>query len=358
MVMHQLPRRDVVHLADVHSRQRVFTRWERYRHRQAHWFIECVAEAMGVFFYVYAGVGSTAGFVIGGLANEAGLSSIFQIGFAYTLGIMFALVTCASTSGGHFNPAITICQIIFKGFPIPKACRYIVAQLLGAFLAALLVYAQWNNNIKAAEAALTAVGKYDAVMFTPQGPAGIFALYAPAGSKLGQVFLNEFVCDFLIGLVIWSCLDPTNFMVPPAAAPWIVAFSYGMCVWGYAVVGLSTNTARDLGTRFAMLAIYGRAASGGKYAAIAALTNIPATLLAACFHEFILADSSRVVTPAHVDFMVGHLAHAEHSGIGGPALPSSNKTQGAGAAQPSSSPSPTYGAAYSEKGEVETIERV
>ena len=31
-------------------------------------------------------------------------------------------------------------------------------------------------------------------MFTPQGPAGIFALYAPAGSKLGQVFLNEFVC--------------------------------------------------------------------------------------------------------------------------------------------------------------------
>ena len=46
--MHQLPRRDVVHLADVHNRPRIFTRWERYRHRQAHWFIECVAETVSI----------------------------------------------------------------------------------------------------------------------------------------------------------------------------------------------------------------------------------------------------------------------------------------------------------------------
>lgn len=31
-------------------------------------------------------------------------------------------------------------------------------------------------------------------MFTPSGPAGIFALYAPAGYNLGRIFLNEFVC--------------------------------------------------------------------------------------------------------------------------------------------------------------------
>lgn len=47
--MHQLPRRDVVHLADVHTRQPVFSVWERYRHRQAHWFVECVAESVGEF---------------------------------------------------------------------------------------------------------------------------------------------------------------------------------------------------------------------------------------------------------------------------------------------------------------------
>jgi hypothetical protein len=34
---------------------------------------------------------------------------------------------------------------------------------------------------------------YDSVMFTPSGPAGAFALYAPAGVNLGYVFMNEFI---------------------------------------------------------------------------------------------------------------------------------------------------------------------
>ena len=31
-------------------------------------------------------------------------------------------------------------------------------------------------------------------MFTPNGPAGIFALYVSPTANLGRVFLNEFVC--------------------------------------------------------------------------------------------------------------------------------------------------------------------
>lgn len=46
MTMHQLPRKDVVHLADVHTRPKVFSIWERYRHRQAHWLVECIAETV------------------------------------------------------------------------------------------------------------------------------------------------------------------------------------------------------------------------------------------------------------------------------------------------------------------------
>ena len=56
---------------------------------------------------------------------------------------------------------------------------------------------------------------------------------------------------------------------------------------------VATNTARDLGSRFMVMSIWGSAASGGSYAAIAALTNIPATLCAVIFYELFLADSSR-----------------------------------------------------------------
>ena len=43
-------------------------------------------------------------------------------------------------------------------------------------------------------ATLAAAGKLDAVMFTPSGPAGVFAVYVTPGANLGRVFLNEFVC--------------------------------------------------------------------------------------------------------------------------------------------------------------------
>lgn len=100
-------------------------------------------------------------------------------------------------------------------------------------------------GIQEAESLLVAKGAYETTVFTAQGPAGIFALYVAPGAKLGQVLLNEFVCvcgsmfiqfvladltnlaprfqDFVIGLTIWACLDPTNFLSIPAASPWIVA---------------------------------------------------------------------------------------------------------------------------------------
>lgn len=44
------------------------------------------------------------------------------------------------------------------------------------------------------EQALAAAGTLDSTLFTPNGPAGVFALYVTSGTNLGQVFLNEFVC--------------------------------------------------------------------------------------------------------------------------------------------------------------------
>ena len=71
------------------------------------------------------------------------------------------------------------------------------------------------------------------------------------------------------------------------------ALSSGVVIWGFAPVGVAANAARDLGGRFAALTLFGPAASGGNYAALAALTNIPAILLAGLFYELVFADSSR-----------------------------------------------------------------
>ena len=62
------------------------------------------------------------------------------------------------------------------------------------------------------ETALIAKGVFDTVNFTPQGPAGIFALYVIPGSKLGQVFLNEFVCVPNLVPLIWALRAVDNIL--------------------------------------------------------------------------------------------------------------------------------------------------
>ena len=54
-----------------------------------------MAEATGVFFYVLPGIAATAAFTLNA-TNELGVTafgSLFQIGWAYAIGITFAIIT-------------------------------------------------------------------------------------------------------------------------------------------------------------------------------------------------------------------------------------------------------------------------
>jgi len=301
-----------LHLADIMPRATIFRSWEKVRYKRIHWLIECIGEAGGAFTYCWFGMGANMAYVVPNILGLENVGSILTIGFGYGMGIVLALCIFAATSGGHFNPCVTISFCVYRGFPWRKAPQYILSQIFGAFIAGLLVYAQWRDLILEAEALLASKSLLEATLFTSQGPAGVLALYAPPGSNLGYVWLNEFVTDTMIGLAIWACLDPTNAFVPPAAAPWAIAFTYSAAIWAFATPALAANTARDLGGRLAAMTIYGTKANGGTYAAIASLTSIPAMLFAATIYEFILADSSRVVPPAQRNFVRGHMLHHKH----------------------------------------------
>ncbi|TFK40350.1 putative aquaporin 2 [Crucibulum laeve] len=303
----------VVRKRDIMPRNRIFTAWERQRNRsEVHWMAEMFAEMLGVFFYVYAGVSSTAGFVVGNIIQQP-LSSLQQIGFAYAFGVLFAIGIAGATSGGHFSPCITIVHVLFNGFPRMKAVRYIVAQILGAYIACALIYNQWKEFIVVAEEALVTAKTFDALMYTPNGPAGIFGLYLPVGQTLGRAFLNEAAVVFFVGIITWACMDPSNYMVPPVMAQFFVSMAYGVAIWGFAVPGIALNTARDVGGRLFSMTIWGMPATGGKYAAIAALTNIIVTIFAVVVYEIFLADSDRVVPPASLDYFAWIKGHGRYT---------------------------------------------
>lgn len=52
--------------------------------------------------------------------------ALFQIGMGYSLGIVLALTVAAASSGGHFNPGITITNAVFGRFPWRKVPQYVV----------------------------------------------------------------------------------------------------------------------------------------------------------------------------------------------------------------------------------------
>ncbi|KAJ7123263.1 putative aquaporin 2 [Mycena crocata] len=302
---------NIVYLDDIRQRPRLYSTFERHRHTKFHWLVECFAEALGVFLYTYAGVGSQALYVLGNILKVPGASSVLQIGFAYACGILLAITVCSATSGGHFNPAITVTQIVFHRFPPLKGVRYFVAQILGGYIACLLVYVQYKTLIIDAELTLLAAGPgiSEATFYTPNGPGGIFALSLPVGSNMGRAFVNEFVVDVMLGIVIFAALDPTNTLMPPAVGPMVISLAYAVAIWSFSANGLAANAARDVGGRLAALTVWGMPVAGGSYAALAALTNIPATLLACLVYELMLSDSDRVVPSAHLEVINVHKNH-------------------------------------------------
>ena len=147
-----------------------------FEHSRPRILREMMAEATGVFFYVFPGIASVASFTLAttsAAGKEVGVpvfGSILQIGFAFAIGIAFAIITCAPVSGGHFNPAVTICfgkllyhrvpqrpltcaPAIWQGFPWKKVPHYIFSQIFGAFMAGLILMGAYWPEIQAAKAA-------------------------------------------------------------------------------------------------------------------------------------------------------------------------------------------------------------
>lgn len=93
-----------------------------------------VAELIGCFLFVFVGAGSI-------MANTWMQGSLGLLGIAMAHGLALAvLITIfGATSGGHFNPAVTIAFLVARRIKSILGFSYIVAHLAGAVLAALLL---------------------------------------------------------------------------------------------------------------------------------------------------------------------------------------------------------------------------
>jgi glycerol uptake facilitator-like aquaporin len=122
--------------------------------------------------------------------------SIFQIGWAYAIGIAFAIIVCGPTSGGHFHPAITICLAYWQGFPWKKVPYYIFAQIFGAFMAGMILMCQYHPQMMELAAEFRSKGLSPNML---GGPGSILTAFpAPTQTNNGYLFAIEFFVDLFL----------------------------------------------------------------------------------------------------------------------------------------------------------------
>ncbi|KAH6705113.1 aquaporin-like protein [Leptodontidium sp. MPI-SDFR-AT-0119] len=219
------------------------TRWSVIRLR----FREPLAELLAVT--VQLTLGFCADLVVVTSNNGAGNEATTD--WAWGLATMVGIYIAGGISGAHLNPAISIMLWIYRGFPLRKVPIYMLAQILGAFIAALISFGIYRNGIIA----------YGGSDLANGGTAGAFITY-PRQDYINAVtaFFTEFTGTAILAVAVLALGDDTN--APPGAG--MSAFVLGLIItvlsmaFGYNT-GAAMNPARDLGPRLALLAVgYGK----------------------------------------------------------------------------------------------------
>jgi glycerol uptake facilitator protein len=211
-----------------------------------HMFLaELIAEFLGTFVLILFGIGVVAMVVLfptstpGEIIHGGYTNITLGWGLAVTMGIYVA----GSISGAHLNPAVTLALAVFRGFPWKKVLPYFLAQTMGAFVGAALVYRNY----------LPAFHQVDPQRFST---AGVFTTF-PAFPKLLEAgFLDQVIGTALLLLMIFAITDEFNAPPGPKLTPLMVGLvvvAIGMSFGG--MHGYAINPARDFGPRlFTVLA--------------------------------------------------------------------------------------------------------
>src|ERR1051325_8368922 len=103
---------------------------------------EAIAEFVGTLVLILFGNGVVAMVMLfgHGLPGENVNGGYTNITIGWGLAGTMGCYVAGRISGAHLNPAVTIALAAFRGFPWSKVVPYIVAQTLGAFCGAALVY--------------------------------------------------------------------------------------------------------------------------------------------------------------------------------------------------------------------------
>jgi glycerol uptake facilitator protein len=184
---------------------------------------------------------------------------------AWGLAVTIAIFCVGRISGAHLNPAVTLGLAAVGSFPWAKVPGYILAQIIGAFLGAVIVWVVYLPHFAETE--------------DKELKLGVFCT-APAIRRSGSNFIAEVIGSAILLFGILAIAANAQKLTTPTGIDLSLVFSQGIqpilvgfLVWGIGLslggpTGSAINPARDLGPRLAhaLLPIAGKGKSDWGYA--------------------------------------------------------------------------------------------
>lgn len=232
-------------------------------------FTKCLFEFIGTAVLVLMGDGVVAGTT---LKQTKGYNAGWGvITFAWGFAVMCGAFIASPYSGAHLNPALSIGMAIAGVFPWSEVPAYIVAQLLGGFVGAVLVYLFYKDHYDVTDDPDTKLGTFCTMPAIMNKPRNLFC-------ELVGTFILVFVilCLALEGNVPQVGMGAIG-VFPVTCLIMAIGMSLGSTT-GYAI-----NPARDLPPRLAhyLLPIKGKRDSGWGYSWVPVVGPIIGSCLAA-----------------------------------------------------------------------------
>jgi glycerol uptake facilitator protein len=218
---------------------------------------EFTAELIGTMFLILLGNGVVANTVLKGTKGNSGGWMVITTGWA--LAVFVGVVIASPFSGAHLNPAVTLGLAIAGKFAWSKVLIYIIAQIIGSILGALLVWIVYRDHFNSTADPDTQLAVFST---SPAIKNSLFNLL----SEIIGTFVLIFVLFYFTNAEFGDQKTPIGLgslgALPVAFLVWAIGLSLGGTT-GYAI-----NPARDFGPRIAhaFLPIKDKGNSNWKYA--------------------------------------------------------------------------------------------
>ena len=218
-----------------------------------------IAEFIGTMILILLGDGVVANVL---LRNSKGENSGWiVITFGWGMAVAMAVYAVGAISGAHINPAVTVGLASIGAFDWAQVPGYVIAQLLGAFTGAVLVWLAYLPHWAETD--------------DPGLKLGVFST-APAIRSTAANIITEIIGTAMLVFGVLGIVNNANVIGGDLAAVFGTGFApllVGLLVLAIGLslggpTGYAINPARDLGPRIAhaILPIAGKGGSDWGYA--------------------------------------------------------------------------------------------